>query len=73
MNRAERRRIERENKSKMSYQEQMINWVKSLNDAQKGAINAVIDEQIKDSNKFLYEIVKAALNISTDYTEDEIN
>lgn len=51
----------------------MINWVKSLNDAQKGAINAVIDEQIKDSNKFLYEIVKAALNISTDYTEDEIN
>ena len=73
MNRAERRRIERENKSKISYQEQMINWVKSLNDAQKGAINAVIDEQIKDSNKFLYEIVKAALNISTDYTEDEIN
>ena len=51
----------------------MINLVKSLNDAQKGAINAVIDEQIKDSNKFLYEIVKAALNISTDYTEDEIN
>ena len=49
MNRAERRRIERENKSKISYQEQMINWVKSLNDAQKGAINAVIDEQIKES------------------------
>ena len=76
MNRAERRRIERENKSKMDFESRMIDWIKSLNEQQRRTINAVIDEKVRKSieerNLLAFESFGAVLEILTDLKQEKI-
>ena len=76
MNRAERRRIERENKSKMDFESRMIDWIKNLNEQQRRTINAVIDEKVRKSleerNLLAFESFGAVLEILTDLKQEKI-
>lgn len=73
MNRAERRRLERENKSQLIYEENMVKWARNLTTEQKRAINIVIDEHVKEAYKLLFEIFESSLNIYTDNSEKDID
>lgn len=76
MNRAERRRIERENKSKIDFESKMLNWIKGLNEHQRRTINAVIDEKVskavEDRNILAFESFGAVLEILTDFKQEKI-
>lgn len=76
INRAERRRLERENKSKNKDEYRLIKWVQSLTEEQKNVINEVVNEKVRDrlleTDKYIFECIGSALEIKTDKSKEEI-